>query len=82
MGGRFFNEPDLKRIGACKLFFEALAYRTIAYSFEHVVSLIFFDYEIQVQCDFTEAIYDFNRLVSAAHPRGSTRLYDTIIQGV
>lgn len=33
MGGRFFNEPDLKRIGACKLFFEALAYRTIAYSF-------------------------------------------------
>jgi hypothetical protein len=43
MGGKFFNEADLKRIGACKLFFEALAYRTIAYSFEHVVSLTFFD---------------------------------------
>jgi Mg-chelatase subunit ChlD len=45
-----------------------------------VVSLIFFDNKIEVQCDFTEAIYDFNRLISDAKPRGSTRLYDTIIQ--
>ena len=82
MGGRFFNEKDLKRIGACKLFFEALAYRTIAYSFEHVVSLIFFDYNIEVQCDFTEAIYDFNRLIAGANPRGSTKLYDSIIHAV
>lgn len=82
MGGKFFNEPDLKRIGACKSFFEALAYRTIAYSFEHVVSLTFFDNEINKQLDFTEAIYDFNRLVAAANPRGSTRLYDAIVSGV
>jgi ubiquitin-conjugating enzyme E2 D/E len=82
MGGKFFNEPDLIRIGACKLFFEALAYRTIAYSFEHVVSLVFFDHSIDVQCDFTEAIYDFNRLVSNAHPRGSTLLYDSIVKAV
>lgn len=82
MSGRFFNEPDLLRIGACKLFFEALAYRTIAYSFEHVVSLTFFDSAIEVQCDFTEAIYDFNRLVSAAKPRSTTRLYDSIINAV
>ena len=33
MGSRFFNEPDLKRIGAVKSFFEAFAYRTIAYNF-------------------------------------------------
>jgi Mg-chelatase subunit ChlD len=33
MGSKFFNEVDLKRIGAVKLFFEALAYRTIAYNF-------------------------------------------------
>lgn len=82
MGSKFFNQADLKRIGAVKLFFEALAYRTIAYNFEHVVSLIFFDYQIEVQCDFTEAIYDFNRLVSQANPRGSTKLYDSIIKGV
>lgn len=82
MGGKFFMEADLKRIGACKLFFEALAYRTIAYSFEHVVSLTFFDDQINIQLDFTEAIYDFNRLVSAANPRGSTRLYDSIVSGV
>lgn len=82
MAGKFFNENDLLRIGACKLFFEALAYRTIAYSFEHVVSLTFFDSSIEIQCDFTEAIYDFNRLVSAAKPRSTTRLYDSIISAV
>lgn len=82
MGSKFFTEPDLKRIGACKLFFEALAYRTIAYNFEHVVSLIFFDYSIDVQCDFTESIYDFNRLIANANPRGSTMLYDSIIKAV
>lgn len=82
MGDRYFAEKDLKRIGACKLFFEALAYRTIAYSFEHVVSLTFFDNNIDVQLDFTEAIYDFNRLVSNAQPKGSTRLYDSIVNAV
>lgn len=82
MGDKYFAEKDLKRIGACKLFFEALAYRTIAYSFEHVVSLTFFDNNIDVQLDFTEAIYDFNRLVSNAQPKGSTRLYDSIVNAV
>jgi ubiquitin-conjugating enzyme E2 D/E len=46
MGGQFFNEPDLKRIGAVKSFFEAFAYRTIAYNLEHVVSLFFFDHNV------------------------------------
>jgi len=46
---------------------------------EHVVSLIFFDDKIDVQCSFTEAIFDFNRLISNAHPRGSTKLYDSIV---
>lgn len=32
MGSQFFNEPDLKRIGAVKSFFEAFAFRTIAYN--------------------------------------------------
>jgi Mg-chelatase subunit ChlD len=79
MGSKFFNEPDLVRIGAVKSFFEAFAYRTIAYNLEHVVSLIFFDDKIEVQCDFTEAIFDFNRLISSANPRGSTKLYDSIV---
>ena len=82
MGGKFFNETDLNRIGAVKSFFEALAYRTIAYNFEHVVSLILFDNQIEVQCDFTEAIYDFNRFVANAKPRGSTKLYDCIATAV
>lgn len=79
MGSRFFNEADLKRIGAVKSFFEAFAYRTIAYNFEHVVSLFFFDDKVDNQCGFTEAIYDFNRLVAQAAPRRSTLMYDAIV---
>ena len=82
MGSRFFNEPDLKRIGAVKSFFEAFAFRTIAYNFEHVVSLFFFDNHVENQCDFTEAIYDFNRLISNAQPRGSTTMYDAAAQAI
>lgn len=82
MGSKFFNETDLSRIGAVKSFFQALAYRTIAYNFQHVVSLILFDNNIEIQCDFTEAIYDFNRFVANAKPRGSTRCYDSIVTGV
>lgn len=44
--------------------------------------MTFFDSQIEIQCDFTEAIYDFNRLVSAAKPRSTTRLYDSIVSAV
>lgn len=82
MSNPFFLEKDLKRIGACKSFFEAMAYRTISYSFEHVISLIFFNNIMEVACDFTEAFYDFNKLVSEAKPSGCTMLYDSIIYAV
>ena len=82
MGTGFFNEPDLKRIGAVKSFFEAFAYRTIAYNLEHVVSLFFFDHIVENQCGFTEAIYDFNCLISKANPRGSTLMYDAVVTAV
>ena len=82
MGQSFFNEPDLKRIGAVKSFFEAFAFRTIAYNFQHVVSLFFFDHTIENQCDFTEAIYDFNRLIAKAAPKGSTLMYDAIVKAI
>ncbi len=79
MGSQFFNEPDLRRIGAVKSFFEAFAFRTIAYNLEHVVSLFFFDHSVENQCGFTEAIYDFNRLIAKAAPRGSTLMFDAVV---
>ena len=82
MKSHFFNERHLQRIGAAKAFFEAFAYRTIAYNFEHVVSLMFFNNHITEYCGFTEAIYDFNRLVSDADPGYSTALHDGIIKAV
>lgn len=78
MGGKFFNEPDLIRIGAVKSFFEAFAYRTMAYNFEHVISLILFDNVAEMKVDFTESFQDFNLLVANAKPRGSTLLFDAI----
>lgn len=78
MGGKFFSEADLLRIGAVKSFFEAFAYRTMAYNFEHVISLILFDNVAEMKVDFTESFQDFNLLVANAKPRGSTLLFDAI----
>jgi len=47
-----------------------------------VVSLFFFDHVVENQCGFTEAIYDFNRLISKANPRGSTLMYDAVVVAV
>ncbi len=41
MGTNFCD--GLTRIGAVKAFFSAFADRTMAYNFQHVVNLIFFD---------------------------------------
>ncbi len=49
---------------------------------EHVVSLFFFDHTVQNQCSFTEAIYDFNRLISQAAPRGSTLMFDAVMTAI
>jgi ubiquitin-protein ligase len=34
---------------------------------------------VEVKVDFTESFHDFNLLVSNAHPRGSTLLYDAMV---
>lgn len=52
MGENFIE--GLERIGAVKAFFGAFADRTMAYNFAHVISLICFDSEVDVVCDFTE----------------------------
>jgi len=64
MKSPFFGSPDLQRIGAAKAFFEAFAFRTIAYNFEHAISLFFFNNKVINDCGYTEAFYDFNRFVS------------------
>lgn len=75
-------EKNLTRLGAVKAFFGAFADRTMAYNFQHVVSLIFFDSKIEVQCDFTELFMQFKELVNGAKPRGCTRLYDSLDKAV
>lgn len=44
--------------------------------------MFFFDHTIENQCDFTEAIYDFNRLIAKAAPKGSTLMYDAIVKAI
>ena len=78
MNEKFFDEADLLRIGAVKFFFEAFAHRTMAYNFNHVISLILFDKVAEVKVDFTESFQDFNLLVANVTPQGSTCLFDTI----
>ena len=52
------------------------------FNLEHVISLIFFNHKINVQCDFTDAIFDFNQLVEEANPEGQTKLYDAMMTGI
>lgn len=78
MDEKFFKEPDLKRIGAVKSFFEAFADRTVAYHLEHVVSLILFNHLTEVKVDFTNSFQDFNSFVANTEPSGSTNLFDAM----
>ena len=50
----------------------------MAYNFEHVISLVFFDTVTEMKVDFTESFQDFNLLVSSAQPRDGTNLFDAI----
>jgi Mg-chelatase subunit ChlD len=51
----------------------------MAYNFEHVISLIFFDDKADVKVSFTESFNDFNLLIANTHPCSSTLLYDAIV---
>lgn len=44
-----------------------------------MVSLFFFDHTVENHCGFTEAIYDFNRLIARAAARGSTLMFDAVV---
>jgi len=52
MGSRLDAE-GLLRIGAVKGFFEAFSDKTIAYGYNHTVSVIFFESDIELLSDFT-----------------------------
>lgn len=64
MGSDYSN--DLERIGAIKAFFSAFADRTMAYDFNHVVSLMFFNNKTHEMCGFTELFTQFKELVKLA----------------
>lgn len=50
--------------------------------YNHVVSLYWFDTHIEKKCDFISDMNRFIKLVDDANPRGSTRLYDAIVEGI
>lgn len=72
----------MPRIGAVNAFFSAFADKTLAMEYNHVVSLYWFDSSIEKKCDFISDMNTFIKLVDDANPRGGTRLYDSIVEGV
>lgn len=68
----------LPRIGAVNAFFSAFADKTLAFEYNHVVSLYWFDDRIEKKCDFIKDMNLFIKLVDDANPRGSTKLYDAL----
>ncbi|KAL4455086.1 hypothetical protein ABPG74_006468 [Tetrahymena malaccensis] len=82
MGSTFYNEKGLPRIGAVNAFFSAFADKTLAMEYKHVVSLFWFDSIIEKKCEFIKDMNTFIKLVDDAAPRGGTRLYDSLVEGV
>lgn len=50
----------------------------MAFNYEHVVSLFYFDDKIELKCEFTELFLQFKEIIKLCKPRGSTRLWDCI----
>ncbi|KAL4472088.1 hypothetical protein ABPG72_001086 [Tetrahymena utriculariae] len=82
MKSGFFNDALISRIGAVNAFFSAFADKTLAYEYNHIVQLYWFDDRIEKKCDFTKDMNHFIKLVDDANPRGSTRLYDALMEGI
>lgn len=69
-------------MGAVNALFSAFADKTMAYELKHLVQLYTFDDRIEKKCEFTEDMNYFIHLVDGALPRGSTRLYDALVEGI
>ena len=83
MGSTFFGDVDkLTRIGAVNAFFSAFADKTMAFEYNHIVSLYWFDTNINKKCDFTQDFNYFIKLIDDAVPTGSTKLYDALMEGI
>nr|BAA09092.1 ubiquitin-conjugating enzyme [Paramecium tetraurelia] len=82
MGGMYFKEEELSRIGAVNAFFSAFADKTLAFEFNHIVKLVWFESFITDKCDFTNDFNNFIKLVDDASPRGGTKCYDAIAYAI
>lgn len=66
-----FRDSDrLTRNGAVNALFSAFADKTLAYEYNHIVSLYLFDHMIEKKCDFIKDMNLFIELVDGATPRG------------
>lgn len=78
MGYNYFKEDSLSRIGAVNAFFSAFADKTLAFEFNHIVKLVWFESFIADKCEFTNDFNNFIKLVDDASPGSGTRCYDAI----
>eukprot|EP00830_Metopus_es_P002305 TRINITY_DN1206_c0_g1_i1.p1 TRINITY_DN1206_c0_g1~~TRINITY_DN1206_c0_g1_i1.p1 ORF type:complete len:816 (-),score=180.49 TRINITY_DN1206_c0_g1_i1:129-2576(-) len=69
----------LEKMRAAKSFFFTFADRAMGYNLKSAISLILFNNEITVKCQFTERFRSFKRHVEKSTPNNSTRMYDALI---
>jgi len=65
-------------MSAVNAFFSAFADKTMAFEFNHLVSLYCFSSKIEKKCDFIDNYTEFIKLVDSANPGGGTKLFDTL----
>jgi hypothetical protein len=74
----FPPSPPFSRLDVVKALFHALANRSMAYTYRHVIGLTLFASDVTRTCDLTELFVNFLAKVDAAKPNGQTRLYDAL----
>ena len=74
MTSPYFQVAEMDRMSAVKAFFNAFADRTMAYDFHHAISLVLFNNQVKLKCDFTDLFTQFKTVIDTVEAQSTTEL--------
>ncbi|CAL8287126.1 unnamed protein product [Arctogadus glacialis] len=82
MRGNCYDDLKMRKIDAAKELFDSFASRTMAYDFQHLISLVSFSSDVKLIHTFTENLEVFKEHLRDLKLRRNTVLYDALQHGV
>ncbi|XP_056442131.1 uncharacterized protein LOC130379374 isoform X2 [Gadus chalcogrammus] len=77
-----YDDLKMRKIDAAKELFDSFASRTMAYDFQHLISLVSFSSDVKLIHTFTETLEVFKEHLRDLKLRRKTVLYDALQHGV